>query len=70
MRERDKFQKDVKKQLIEADGAIGMAKQIATTNIRMIAVETASDVLAQLVGKTPKKDVVFDAVDGVLNRRG
>lgn len=70
MRERDKFQKDVKKQLIEADGAIGKAKQIATTNIRMIAVETASDVLAQLVGKTPKKDVVFDAVDGVLNRRG
>ncbi len=69
-RERDRFQKDVKKQLIEADGAIGKAKQIATTNIRTITVEIASDVVAQLVGRTPEKDVVLDAVDDVLKRRG
>ena len=67
-RERDKFQKGVKKRLIEADSAIGKAKQTATTNIRMIAVETASDVVTQLVGRTPEKNVVFDAVDGVLKR--
>jgi F-type H+-transporting ATPase subunit b len=54
--------------LAEADKAIAATKERAMSNVRGIAADAASAIVAKLTGVTPAEGAVANAVDAVLKR--
>lgn len=65
---RKKSENEFKARLSLAESEINAARAAAIVNVRGIAIEAASAILAQVNGGIPEGSVVADAVDRVLKR--
>jgi len=65
---RKKVEDALNAKLADAEKTIAATKQTAMGNVRAIAEDAASAIVERLIGTTPDKKVVADAVTGALKR--
>lgn len=65
---RKSVEEDLNRRLSEADKTIAASKIAAMANVRDIAVDAASAIVARLIGTTPADHTVKSAVDETLKR--